>query len=161
MFTESLYNDLHQPTDSWNEQFKLIYHVFLNVLRTQSTYNIAIPKMSSLSALSALADKISKSAKTIEKFLQENNLPEPSFDADGPKAFPVGDQHPEILAARDELIDSTQELRDLVVGPTDTIKWRTMTVCRLRADSLRHPPLLTIDRTTPSRLAYRPSIDSR
>ncbi|KAH7376879.1 S-adenosyl-L-methionine-dependent methyltransferase [Plectosphaerella cucumerina] len=79
-----------------------------------------------LSTLTALAARIAKSAEVIDSFLKENQLPEPSFEADGPKNFPVTDKNPEILAARDELIDCTQELRDLVVGPTDTIKWRTM-----------------------------------
>lgn len=81
-----------------------------------------------LSTLTALAARIAKSAETIESFLEANKLPAPSFEADGPKTFPVTDGNPEIMAARDELIDCTQELRDLVVGPTDTIKWRSMVV---------------------------------
>lgn len=79
-------------------------------------------------SLTLLAERISKSTETIESFLKDKQLPAPSFDADGPKTFPATDENPDILAARDELIDCTQELRDLVVGPTDTIKWRTMTV---------------------------------
>lgn len=107
-----------------------------------------------LSTLTALATRIAKSAELIDSFLKENQLSEPSFEADGPKNFPVTDKNPDILAARDELIDCTQELRDLVVGPTDTIKWRTMVVCMPRLSSLSH--VLTSARITPSQQASKP-----
>ena len=40
-------------------------------------------------SLTALADKISKTAQIIESYLRENKLTEPSFDPDGPKTFPA------------------------------------------------------------------------
>jgi hypothetical protein len=78
--------------------------------------------------LSAVAAMISKNTRIIESYLQENMLPRLSFYPDGPKIFPADDKHPDILHARNELIDLTQELRQLVMGPTDTIKERIMVV---------------------------------
>lgn len=114
-----------------------------------------------LSTLTALAARIAKSAEAIESFLKENQLPEPSFEADGPKNFPVTDKNPEILAARDELIDCTQELRDLVVGPTDTIKWRTMVVRVYLACCSFSCVLTQLARTILSRQASKLSTVSR
>jgi hypothetical protein len=43
----------------------------------------------------------------------------------------VGTEHADIHAIRHRLIDATKELRDLVIGPKDTIKWMIMNVSNL------------------------------
>jgi len=83
---------------------------------------------SSSASLTQLAKGILANAQIIEGFLSSNNLPQPSFGANGPKDFPVGAGYTEIHAARHALIDATKELRDLVIYPTDTLKWMIMNV---------------------------------
>lgn len=79
-------------------------------------------------SLVQLAKSILEDAQTIENFLTANDLPQPAFDLAGPKEFPVGVENTEIHATRHRLIDSTKELRDLIIGPKDSIKWMIMNV---------------------------------
>ncbi|KAJ5786870.1 uncharacterized protein N7503_012082 [Penicillium pulvis] len=82
--------------------------------------------MQSSLSLTELAKSILEDAQTLDSFLSSHNLPQPSFAADGVKDFPVSTEHADIHAIRHRLIDATKELRDLVVGPKDTIKWMIM-----------------------------------
>ncbi|GLI78315.1 hypothetical protein PoHVEF18_006626 [Penicillium ochrochloron] len=84
--------------------------------------------MQSSLSLTELAKSILEDAQTLDSFLSSHNLPQPSFAADGVKDFPVGTEHADIHVIRHRLIDATKELRDLVVGPKDTIKWMIMNV---------------------------------
>ncbi|KAH8812830.1 S-adenosyl-L-methionine-dependent methyltransferase [Xylogone sp. PMI_703] len=77
-------------------------------------------------SLTQLAKDILANAQKIEDFLASNNLPQPSFNAEDAEDFPVALEHAEIHKARYALIDATRELRDLVVGPLDTLKWMIM-----------------------------------
>lgn len=83
---------------------------------------------SSPASLTQLAKSILASAQLLEEFLSSNNLPQPSFDASGPKNFPAGADNAEIHAARHALLDATRKLRDLVTYPTDTLRWMIMNV---------------------------------
>ncbi|KAJ5673631.1 hypothetical protein N7507_002758 [Penicillium longicatenatum] len=82
--------------------------------------------MQSSVSLTELAKSILEDAQALDSFLSSHNLPQPSFAADGVKDFPVGPEHADIHVIRHRLIDVTKELRDLVVGPKDTIKWMIM-----------------------------------
>ncbi|EIW79807.1 S-adenosyl-L-methionine-dependent methyltransferase [Coniophora puteana RWD-64-598 SS2] len=73
--------------------------------------------------LSELAAQIAEQAVILEKFLDDNNLPQPSFGVQGPAAFPVGADQKAANDARFSLIGATKDLRGLVVGPADTLKW--------------------------------------
>ena len=79
-------------------------------------------------SLTQIAESILANTKTIENFFASSNLPELSFSARGPKDFPVGVEHTEIHNARDALIDATKELRDLLIGPTDMLRWMSVNV---------------------------------
>lgn len=87
--------------------------------------------MQSSPSLTELAKSIVEDAQVIELFLSSHNLPQPSFTADGVEDFPVGTEHAHIHAIRHRLIDTTQALRDLIIGPKDTIKWMIMNVSNL------------------------------
>ena len=87
--------------------------------------------MQSSPSLTELAKSILEDAQTIDSFLSSHNLPQPSFAADGVKDFPVGTDHADVHAIRHRLIDATKELRDLIIGPKDTIKWMIMNVSNL------------------------------
>lgn len=91
--------------------------------------------MQSSLSLTELARSILEDAQTLDIFLSSHNLPQPSFAADGVKDFPVGTEHAEIHIIRHRLIDATKELRDLIVGPKDTIKWMIMNVSNLNSEN--------------------------
>lgn len=72
--------------------------------------------------LSQLADEISANTKIIVDYLKANNLPQPSFDADGP-LNPISDVDETVSAARTALINATNTLHTLTVGPDETTKF--------------------------------------
>ncbi|XXG94396.1 hypothetical protein Hte_000651 [Hypoxylon texense] len=61
-----------------------------------------------------LAAAISANTNTITNYLDQNSLPHPSFDADGPITLNLS---PEAERARTNAIDTLQELLDLLQGP--------------------------------------------
>jgi hypothetical protein len=61
-----------------------------------------------------LTATISVSTNTISEYLQQNSLPYPSFDADGPITLNLS---PQAERARSTAIDALQELLDLLQGP--------------------------------------------
>ncbi|KAF7594770.1 hypothetical protein BBP40_008477 [Aspergillus hancockii] len=100
-------------------------------------------------------------AQVIDNFLSSHNLPQPSFDLNSPKAFPVGSEHTDVHAIRHRLIDTTNQLRDLVTCPKDPIKWMIMNVSfpNLVGPPSSTPPTPFVQ-TTHSPLAYAQSLTS-
>lgn len=74
-----------------------------------------------VSNIVALAQIISKETEKLDYFLKETETPYPSFDFDGPADFPKLPNH--IQNTRQEIIRATSELRDLIVGPTESLRW--------------------------------------
>ncbi|KAI1635562.1 S-adenosyl-L-methionine-dependent methyltransferase [Biscogniauxia mediterranea] len=73
------------------------------------------------SAMAMLAQKISTGTEKVEAYFKEKGLPIPGLDVDSPSDFP---QLPDdILRCRREVIQATRELRDIMVGPRETIRW--------------------------------------
>lgn len=76
------------------------------------------------SKMTQLASKISQETAKLEAYFKENNLPLPSFDVDADL-----DYHHKLPAhiklARQEIIYATKELRDLTVGPRESVRWST------------------------------------
>lgn len=66
-----------------------------------------------------LAKRIAANTETLQNYLTAHGLPTPSFDIDGPKDSLVPKTATEIEAARVAIIDDTQELRRLVLGPRE------------------------------------------
>jgi hypothetical protein len=76
------------------------------------------------SRMSQLATKISQETAKLEAYFKENGLPLPSFDVDADPDY----HHklpPHIKLARQEIIYATKELRDLTVGPRESVRWGT------------------------------------
>lgn len=74
------------------------------------------------SLLPQLANQIALYTKTLTEYLESNNLPQPSFDADGPAhPIPKGEDTPS--AARNGLIEASKALHALAVGPTETTRF--------------------------------------
>ncbi|KAI5921857.1 S-adenosyl-L-methionine-dependent methyltransferase [Camillea tinctor] len=75
----------------------------------------------SKSAMVVLAQKISTGTEKIEAYFKEKGLPMPGLDVDAPSDFP---QLPDDIArCRREVIEATRELRDIMVGPRETVRW--------------------------------------
>ncbi|KAE8347522.1 S-adenosyl-L-methionine-dependent methyltransferase [Aspergillus arachidicola] len=72
-------------------------------------------------SLTELARSILRDAQEIDDFITSHGHSPPSFSIDGPTTFPAS-----LDATRHHLIDATKQLRDLVIGPKDTIKWMIM-----------------------------------
>jgi len=74
-----------------------------------------------VSNIVVLAQIISKETEKLDAYLKETNTPHPSFDYDGPADFPKLPDH--MQKTRQEIIRASSELRDLVVGPSETLRW--------------------------------------
>ncbi|KAK3296330.1 O-methyltransferase-domain-containing protein [Chaetomium fimeti] len=76
---------------------------------------------SSTSLLLKLAEEISRNTSVIVEHLNRNDLPQPSFDADGP-SHPIPEANEELSAARHALIEASKALHTLAVGPSETTR---------------------------------------
>ncbi|KAM7182880.1 S-adenosyl-L-methionine-dependent methyltransferase [Rhypophila sp. PSN 637] len=85
----------------------------------------------STSRIVDLANKISVNTAKIDNYLETHSLPPLSFDVDGPTNDWIQDADPEIAAARNAVIDDTEELGRLMTGPLDHIM--NLTLHRLSA----------------------------
>jgi hypothetical protein len=66
-----------------------------------------------------LAKRIAANTAKLQSYLTAHGLPTPSFDINGPKDTLVPKTETETEAARVAIIDDTQELRRLVLGPRE------------------------------------------
>ncbi|KAM7201231.1 S-adenosyl-L-methionine-dependent methyltransferase [Naviculisporaceae sp. PSN 640] len=73
-----------------------------------------------------LANRISANTAIVDEYLRANNLPPLTFDVDGPIDNWIPDGETEIAAARDAIIDDTEELGRIVTGPRDHIMHSTL-----------------------------------
>lgn len=71
------------------------------------------------SRIGQLADTIQRNTSMFDEYICTHGLQSPSFDPDGPLL--EMDLPPVIRAARLAVIDATQELRDLMIGPRETL----------------------------------------
>ena len=65
-------------------------------------------------SLTELASKISAAASVIDGYCTKNNLPQPSFDVNGPAALP---NDPEVQVAKMQMQDALTSMTDLLLGP--------------------------------------------
>lgn len=76
------------------------------------------------SRLSELSSIIATKTAEIEAYLEAKGLPQPGFGPDDPAELgPIALEDEDMQKTRIELIDATRELRDLVVGPSDSIRY--------------------------------------
>lgn len=73
------------------------------------------------SAMIQLANKITQETEKLDKYIKENNLPEPGFGADAPTDFPKLPD--DIQKSRQEIVYATKELGQLVRGPREQVRW--------------------------------------
>jgi hypothetical protein len=76
------------------------------------------------SRLAELSKIIAEKTAVIDAYLIEKGLPQPSFDPDGPAELgPIAREDEHVQKARIELIDATKELRDLAIGPAESLRY--------------------------------------
>ena len=70
------------------------------------------------SHIATLAAAIAENTQRIDKYLEDNDLPHPGFDADAPADLGLP---PELEQARVAVLQATQELNDLLQGPRELL----------------------------------------
>lgn len=75
----------------------------------------------STTRIAELATLISENTSIVDTYLKSHHLPTPSFNADGPLTVPIPAQEKDIIQAQDIVIASTQELHNLMKGPTEML----------------------------------------
>ena len=70
------------------------------------------------SRIAELSTTIAQHTQKIDDYLAANNLPHPSFEADGPVDLGLP---PEIEKSRTAALQASQELNDLLQGPRDLL----------------------------------------
>jgi hypothetical protein len=75
-----------------------------------------------------LSEIISTQTKKIQDYFAANGLPDLSFDPTAPGDFPVPSSNVEMHEARRAVVNATQELHDLMVGPRESVRWAAWNV---------------------------------
>ena len=71
--------------------------------------------------ISDLAATIAENTAVVDAYLTSHQLPTLSFDPDGPATVPIPAHEAGVIAAQDSVIASTQELHNLMKGPTELL----------------------------------------
>ncbi len=87
----------------------------------------------SLNKLEELSFIIAAKTKQISEICAAKSFPLPTFDVNGPSKLPDSADDQELQQARHELINATQELHDLAVGPADGLRFLAWGVSSLTA----------------------------
>lgn len=73
------------------------------------------------SLLVKLSQTIARETEKVDAYLRENSIPAPTFEADGPYDYPALPD--EIQKARLAVIKAAADLKDLMVGPKESLRW--------------------------------------
>lgn len=69
--------------------------------------------------LDELSLSITQNAAILTQYLEANQLPQPTFERDGPSTIIPSDAPPKIQQARQSLIAAALEMSQLAAGPDD------------------------------------------
>ena len=84
-----------------------------------------------IASLVEVSDRISKNTAYLQHFLTTRGLPTPSFNVDTPTEFPNPDKERTVELVQEAVLADTRALFDLVIGPTDSLKWKVWQVIAL------------------------------
>ena len=77
-------------------------------------------------SIESLCERISHNTHTVAEYLRSKNLRFPSFDRDAPSDTMIPPEAAEIQQARSDVINDTQKLRSLMLGPRDYLQSYTV-----------------------------------
>jgi len=77
-----------------------------------------------------LAAEISKHAAVLNDYITTKNLPQPSFEKDGPPISPIPKTESSIEQSRVALIEASRAIHDLAMGPTESLLWTALAVSK-------------------------------
>ena len=89
-----------------------------------------------------LADSIQTNTSKVEKYLSSHGIPTPSFDIETPLEMDLPD---DIEACRVAILEATDELHSLIVGPMQTVNW--LRVCKMDNLSISSIIMMMINST--------------
>jgi hypothetical protein len=81
------------------------------------------------SLLVKLSQIIARETEKVDTYFRENSIPSPSFEADGLSEHPALPD--EIQKARLAVIKAAADLKDLMVGPKESLRWMAWDVSLL------------------------------
>ncbi|KAL8720152.1 MAG: hypothetical protein Q9225_002940 [Loekoesia sp. 1 TL-2023] len=84
-----------------------------------------------MASLCELAARISTETKKIADFIQENELPDPSFALGGPASLPIPVENAELQASRMALVKAAEDLSILAFGPVESLRWKAWNLSSL------------------------------
>ena len=76
--------------------------------------------MASQTRIAELAEIISTNTAIVDGYIREHGVPSPSFEPDEPSSIAIP-LSKEVTDAQAEVISSTQELHNLMKGPTEML----------------------------------------
>ncbi|KAG2417765.1 hypothetical protein HFD88_008984 [Aspergillus terreus] len=82
-------------------------------------YSSAADLGSTVSPLEGLSSVITKNTSIVSQYLQANNLPQPSPEANGPVVVLPSDAPQDVQQARQQLIAASLEIFQLAIGPSE------------------------------------------
>jgi hypothetical protein len=68
-----------------------------------------------------LSQIIARETEKVDAYFRENSIPSPSFDVDGPSEHPALPD--EIQKARLAVVKAAADLKELMVGPKESLRW--------------------------------------
>lgn len=80
--------------------------------------------MASTTRIVELSLLIARETAKVDDFLVSNNLPTPSLDEDALQSIPIPDEFADIKAARLAVIEACSELKDLLTGPKELLRFK-------------------------------------
>lgn len=83
---------------------------------------------SSVDRLTTISKSIEENTQILTEKLYTQGLCAPSYERDGLADFPLKESDDETLKARQQILSLTKELRDLVLGPRESLKLMAMDV---------------------------------
>lgn len=76
-----------------------------------------------------LGNEILSHCKVLDAHIEANSLPKPSLGHGGPLEFPMSSSTAqEVIQARQFILDATQKLQGLTLGPAALLVWQSLTV---------------------------------
>ena len=81
------------------------------------------------SLLVKLSQTIARETEKVDAYFRENSIPAPTFEADGLSDYPALPD--EVQKARLAVIKAAADLKDLMVGPKESLRWMAWDVSLL------------------------------